>query len=87
MWLSKTSGSYSRFIGKGISVCSGIGSKLGEDTRVNIDSKYITESQNWKSGSHSCSSSISWKLANLLMVYCCSSSRWCDESESVSRTP
>ena len=45
MWLSKIGGSISRSMGIEINVGSGIGSKLGKDTRVNIDSKIETESQ------------------------------------------
>ena len=54
----------------GINVGSGNWSKLGKDTRVNIDSKMVTESQDWRSGSHSHSSSISLneKLANFSKV-------------------
>ena len=38
-------GSISRFMGTWINVGSGIGSKSGKDTRVNIDSNFGTESQ------------------------------------------
>ena len=58
MWLSKIDGSYSRFIGMGVNVGSGMLSKLGKDTRVNIDSKIKTESQSCESVSHACSNSI-----------------------------
>ena len=70
MWLSKRSGSISKSIDTGINVGSDNRSNLGKDTEVNIDSKIGTESQNWRSGSHSCSSSISLKLklVNLLIV-------------------
>jgi len=45
MWLSKIGGSISKFMGIGINVGSVIGSKLGQDTGVNIDWKIRTESQ------------------------------------------
>jgi len=71
MWLSKIDGSISRFIGMGISVDSGIGSKSGKDIGVNINSKIRSESQNLRSGSHWLSSSIflKWKLVNLSIVW------------------
>jgi len=65
----------------GINVSSGNWSKLGNDNGINIDSKIETESQDWESGSHSHSSSISLteKLANLSKVWNWSSSNLCDE--------
>ena len=50
MWLSKCGDSISRSIGTGINVGSRNWSKLGKDTRINIDSKMETESQDWGSG-------------------------------------
>ena len=51
--------------------CSGIGSKSGKDTEVNIDLKFETESQSWGSGSlsHLSSISLKWKFANLFKVW------------------
>jgi len=71
-------------IGTTVGVGSGIGSKSGKDTEVKYDSKFGTESQNWRSSSRSCSSSIllKWKLINLSMVWYWLSSIWCDEIES-----
>jgi len=71
----------------GINVGSRNWSKLGKDTGVNIDSKIGTESQDWGSGLHSYSSSISLneKLANLSKVWNWSSSSLCDEIESWSK--
>ena len=79
MWLSKISSSVSRSMCIGINVGSGIGSKSGKDTRININSKIEIEWQSWGSGSHSQSSSIflKWKLANLSKVWDWSSSRYC----------
>jgi len=84
MWLSKIGGLYSKSIGTGISVGSGIGFKSDKDIRVNIDLKSGTESQNWASVSYSQSSLISLKckLANLWMVWYWLSSKWCDKIES-----
>ena len=53
MWVFKIGGSISRYIGVGINVSSRIGSKLGKDTGVNIDSKIKIESQSQGSSSHS----------------------------------
>jgi len=53
MRLSKIGGSCSKSIETGISVGSELGSKLDKDTKINIDSKNGTESQNWGSESHS----------------------------------
>jgi len=71
-----------------INVGTGNLSKLGKDTKVNIDSKMRTESQGWGSGSHSHSSSISLneKLVNLSKVWNWSSSSLCDEIESWSKS-
>ena len=52
MWLSKIDDSISRFMGTETNVGSENWSKLGKNTRVNIDSKMGTESQGWGSGSH-----------------------------------
>ena len=74
IWLSKISGSISNSMGTGINVGSRIESKLSKDTRVNIDSKIRTESQNWRSGSHLSSISLNEKLANLSKIWDWSSS-------------
>ena len=58
MWLSKIGGSISKSMVTGINVGLKNVSKLGKDTGVNIDSKIRIDSQSYKSGSHSCSSSI-----------------------------
>ena len=59
-------------------------SKLGKDTRVNIDLKIGTESQGWGLGlySHSSSISLNEKLANLFKLWNWSNSSLCDEIES-----
>jgi len=73
----------------GIYVGSKNWSKLSKNTGVNIDSKMGSESQGWRSGSHSYSSSISLngKLANLFMVWNWSSSSLCDETDSWLKSP
>ena len=53
MWLYKIGGSVLRSMGIRINIDSGIGSKLGKDTGVNINSKIETELQSWGSDSHS----------------------------------
>ena len=50
MWLSSIGGSFSRCIGTGINVGSGMWFKWGKNTEVNIDSKIRTKSQSWGSG-------------------------------------
>jgi len=82
MWLSKVSGSCSKSIGTGFNVDLGIGSKSGEDTRVNIDSKSETESQFWESVSYSSSNLISFKWKLLSMGWYWSSSKFYGEIES-----
>ena len=74
----------SKFMGTRINIDSRNWFKLGNDTRVNIDSKKETESQGWGSGSYSHSSSISLneKLANLSKVQNWSTLNLCDEIES-----
>ena len=59
MCLSKIGDSISRSMGTGINVGSENWSKLGKNTGVNIDLKIKIESQSWRSGSHSYSSSFS----------------------------
>ena len=61
----------SRSMGNGINVGSGNWSKLGKDIGVNVDSKMVTKSQGWGSGSHShlTSTSLNGKLANLFKVW------------------
>ena len=75
-------------MGTEINVGSGIESKLVKDTEFNIDSKFGTKLQSWGSGSLSQSSSISLKLklANWSTGYDWSSSNWCDEIESWSKS-
>ena len=84
MWLSKRGGSISKFIGTSINVDLRNRSKLGNDTRINIDLKIKTEAQSCGSGSHSCSRLISlkWKLVNLSTGWYWSSSSLCDEIDS-----
>jgi len=64
-------------------------SKLVKNIRVNIDSKMRIESQCWRSGSHSHSSSISLneKLNNLSRVWNWSSSSLYDEIDSWLKSP
>ena len=47
MWLSKIGDLISRSMGTEINVGSGNWSKLGKNTRINIDSKMGTELQSW----------------------------------------
>ena len=88
MWPSKRGGSISKSMDTRINVGLGNGSNFGNDSGVNVDSKIGIESQSYGSGSHSYSSSISlkWKLANLSMGWYWSSSKFCGEIESWSKS-
>ena len=88
IWLSKFGDSISRSMTE-INVGSENWSKLGNDTRINIDSKMETESQNWESGSNSHSSSISLneKLVNLFKVWNWSNSSLYNEIDSWLKSP
>jgi len=61
MWLSTIGDSSSQSIGTWFNIDLGKWLKSDKDTRVNIESKFGTESKNWGSVSHSYSSSISEK--------------------------